>query len=253
MSKYVRFEKDNACAYGVIENDVVCELKGGLFSNLQITDNVYKLDEIKILAPCEPTKIIGIGLNYYDAVKKNNAKVPVEPVVFLKPPTSVIGTDELIIYPKMSKAVTYEVELAVVIGKKADKVKKENSLDYVLGYTIANDVTAKDLLGKYGPWDIGKGYNTFLPIGPCIVTDINPSDLKIDMKQNNKITQMSNTNEMIFDVPSIISYVSSIMTLLPGDVIITGTPAGASELFKGDLLEGSIESIGKLRNKVIME
>lgn len=251
MNKYIRFERNGMDAYAVLEGDLIREIKGDIYSDYEITDNLYKLSEVKVLPPCKPSKIIGIGLNYYDAVKKNNAKVPVEPVVFLKPSTSIIGSGEAIIYPNLSKIITYEVELAVIIGKKTHKINKEDAMDYIFGYTIANDVTAKDLLGKYGPWDIGKSFDTFLPIGPYIVTDIDPSNLAISMKQNEKVTQMSNTNEMIFDVRSIISYVSNIMTLLPGDVIITGTPAGASELHEGDLLVGTIESIGELRNTVI--
>jgi len=249
--KFLRIKADEEIVYAVMEKDSLREIKGNIYSGYTLTNNVYKLDEVKILAPCEPSKIIGIGLNYYDAVKKNNANVPIEPVVFLKPPSSIISTDEAIIYPKQSKAVTYEVELAVVIGKKAKKVSVENALEYVFGYTIANDVTSKDLLGKYGPWDVGKGFDTFLPLGPCIVTGIDASNLKISMKQNDETTQMSNTKEMIFNVESIISYLSNIMTLLPGDIIITGTPAGASELHEGDKLVGTIENIGELKNNVL--
>jgi 2-keto-4-pentenoate hydratase/2-oxohepta-3-ene-1,7-dioic acid hydratase in catechol pathway len=251
MNKYLRVKKGEKIIYCIMENDVIREIKGDIYSDYILTNNVYNLEEVKILAPCEPSKIIGIGLNYYDAVKKNNAKIPVEPVVFLKPPSSIISTDEAIIYPKLTNAVTYEVELTVVIGKTAKNVSKKNALEYVFGYTIANDVTSKDLLGKYGPWDVGKGFDTFLPLGPCIVTGIDPSNLTISMKQNNEITQMSNTKEMIFNVESIISYLSSIMTLLPGDIIITGTPAGASELREGDSLVGAIENIGELKNNVV--
>ncbi|MBU3182264.1 fumarylacetoacetate hydrolase family protein [Clostridium psychrophilum] len=251
MSKYLRVKKGEKIIYCIMENDLLREIKGNIYSDYILTNNVYKLDEVKILAPCEPSKIIGIGLNYYDAVKKNNAKVPVEPVVFLKPSSSIISTDEPIIYPKLSNSVTYEVELAVVIGKKTKNVSLENALEYVFGYTIANDVTSKDLLGKYGPWDVGKGFDTFLPVGPWIVTGIDPSNLVISMKQNDETTQISNTKEMIFNVESIISYISSIMTLLPGDIIITGTPAGASELNAGDILVGSIENIGELKNNVL--
>lgn len=250
MNKYLRVKKDEKIIYAVMENDVLNEIKGDIYSNYTLTNNVYNLDEVTILPPCEPSKVIGIGLNYYDAVKKNNAKVPTEPVVFLKPSSSIIGTDDAIIYPNLSNAVSYEVELAVIIGKKAKNVSLENALEYVFGYTIANDITSKDLLGKYGPWDIGKGFDTFLPLGPCIVTGIDPSNLSISMKQNNEITQMSNTKDMIFNVEKIISYLSNIMTLLPGDVIITGTPAGASELHEGDRLVGIIENIGELKNNV---
>lgn len=251
MNKYLRVQKGEKIVYTILENNHLREIKGSIYSNYTLTDNVYNLDEVKILAPCEPSKVIGIGLNYYDAVKKNNAKVPVEPVVFLKPSSSIISTDEAIIFPKLCNAVTYEVELAVVIGKKAKYVSLENALEYVFGYTIANDVTSSDLLGKYGPWDVGKGFDTFLPLGPCIVTGINPANLTISMKQNNVITQMSNTEKMIFNVESIISYLSNIMTLFPGDIIITGTPAGASKLHEGDKLVGSIENIGELKNSVL--
>ncbi|TZE82776.1 fumarylacetoacetate hydrolase family protein [Calorimonas adulescens] len=244
-------DKTHKDFFGLLENNQVLKVNGDIFTEYTVTEESYPLDEIKLSAPCEPSKIVGIGLNYKDAVEKTNASTPVEPIVFLKPPTTIIGPYDPIIYPAMSKVVTYEVELAVVIGKKAKNVSEDKALDYVFGYTIANDVTAKDLLGKYGPWDIGKGFDTFLPLGPYIVTGIDPSKLRITMRQNGVTTQDSCTCNMIFSVPYLIGYVSKIMTLLPGDVIITGTPAGASELKIGDVLEGSIENIGTITNKVI--
>ncbi|MDI6600827.1 MAG: fumarylacetoacetate hydrolase family protein [Thermoanaerobacteraceae bacterium] len=247
----VRFQIEDSTYFGLLKNNHLYKIDGNIFSDYIITEKTYSLNEVKLLPPCGPSKVIGIGLNYKDAVEKANTSVPVEPIVFLKPSTSVIGPYDHIVYPDMSSMVTYEVELAVIIGKKAKNISTDEALDYVFGYTVANDVTAKDLLGKYGPWDIGKGFDTFLPLGPGIVTDIDPGNLKITMSQNGVLTQDSNTDQMIFDVPHLISYVSRIMTLLPGDVIITGTPAGASELKIGDVLEGNIEGIGTIRNNVI--
>lgn len=251
IMELVKFKVEQSVYFGLLKNHHIYRINGDIFSDYIVTEEKYLLDDVKVLAPCRPSKVIGIGLNYKDAIQKAKTAIPKEPIVFLKPPSSIIGPYDPIVYPSMSDMVTYEVELAVIIGKKAKNISVDNAMDYVFGYTVANDVTAKDLLGKYGPWDIGKGFDTFLPLGPYIVTDIDPRNLKITMKCNDVTTQNSNTDQMIFDVSELISYTSHVMTLMPGDVIITGTPAGASELNIGDVLEGNIEGLGTIKNTVV--
>ncbi|WP_048055496.1 fumarylacetoacetate hydrolase family protein [Methanotorris igneus] len=198
----------------------------------------------------KPTKIICVGLNYIDHAKELNMEIPEEPIIFMKPPSSIIYHEDTIIRPKISKRVDYEVELAVVIGKKGKNIKKNEADNYILGYTILNDVTARDLQAKDGQWTRAKSFDTFCPIGPRIVKDIDPMNLNIECRVNGEIKQKSNTKNMIFDVYELIEFVSSIMTLYPGDIISTGTPPGVGELKKGDVVECEIEGIGVLRNYV---
>jgi 2-keto-4-pentenoate hydratase/2-oxohepta-3-ene-1,7-dioic acid hydratase in catechol pathway len=201
-----------------------------------------------------PTKIIAIGLNYYDHAQELNMKIPGYPLPFLKPPTAVIGNGETIIYPPQTQELHYEGELGVVIGKKAKNISVNDAKHYVAGYTCANDVTARDLQRLDGQWTRSKSFDTFCPLGPRIVKDIDTANLVISSRVNGVIKQNSNTNQMIFNAFELVSFVSFIMTLLPGDVIITGTPPGVGELRVGDVVEIEIEGIGILRNQVgIME
>jgi len=199
----------------------------------------------------EPSKIIAIGLNYYDHARELKMPVPDHPIMFIKPSTSVIKNGQPIIYPRQSKNVHYEGELAVVIGRKARNVSKSGAGKYINGFTCANDVTARDLQNIDGQWTRAKSFDTFCPLGPKVVKDIDPMNLKIQTRVNGKIKQDSNTKNMIFDVYELVSFVSSVMTLLPGDVIITGTPPGVGPLSVGDTVEVEIEGIGILKNKVV--
>ncbi|AMM54976.1 fumarylacetoacetate hydrolase family protein [Pyrococcus kukulkanii] len=206
-----------------------------------------------------PTKIIALAKNYTEHAKEMNDEPPERPIFFLKPPSALIGPDSTIVLPRMSERVDHEVELAVIIGKRARKVPAERAFDYILGYTILLDITARDLQDearKLGhPWTLCKGFDTFAPIGPRIVDkkELDPSDLEIGLKVNGKIRQLGRTSQMIFKIPELIEYISSVMTLEPGDIIATGTPPGVGPLRHGDKIEAWIEGIGVLREDVIAE
>ncbi|MGB9779507.1 MAG: fumarylacetoacetate hydrolase family protein [Caldanaerobacter sp.] len=240
--KIVRVDKEPD-SYGILENGKVILLKEG-------ETFLYRLNEIKLLPPCIPSKAICVGLNYKDHIEEMGDKIPEEPTLFIKPSTAVIGPDDYIILPEMSRRVDYEGELAVVIGRKAKNVSIEEAKNYILGYTIANDVTARDLQAKDGQWTRAKSFDTFLPIGPWIVTDLDPTSLNITTYVNGEVKQKSNTKYLIFDVFKLVSFISHIMTLNPGDVILTGTPSGVGPLKAGDVVTIEIEGIGKLTNRV---
>lgn len=205
------------------------------------------MEDIKSL---NPTKIICVGLNYIDHAKELNMEIPKEPIIFLKPTSAIIYNNDTIVRPKISKRVDYEVELAIVIGKECKNVKKEDAMDCIMGYTILNDVTARDLQENDGQWIRAKSFDTFCPIGPKIVSDLDPHNLDIQLRLNGEVKQKSNTKNMIFKVDELVEFVSSIMTLYPGDIISTGTPPGVGQLEKGDIVEAEIEGIGVLKNHV---
>ncbi len=198
-----------------------------------------------------PSKIVAVGLNYRDHAEELKMALQKNPVIFMKPSTSVIGDGDDIIYPPQVKELHYEAELGVVIGKKAKDVPVKDALAYVAGYTCANDVTAREQQREDGQWTRSKSYDTFCPLGPKIVKDLDPNDLDIKLYLNSEVRQSSNTKNMIFRVEELISFISGVMTLLPGDVIITGTPTGVGEMKRGDTVEVEIEGIGKLKNRVV--
>ncbi|AHF81224.1 fumarylacetoacetate hydrolase family protein [Thermococcus paralvinellae] len=206
-----------------------------------------------------PSKIISLGRNYAEHAKELGHEVPKEPVIFLKPPSTLIGPNQIIILPRKNKEIHHEVELAVIIGKRGKNIPKERAMDYVLGYTILLDITARDLQWeakrKGLPWTVAKGFDTFAPIGPRIVPkeELDPSDLEIGLKVNGEVRQLSRTSKMIFKIPEIIEYISSIMTLEKGDIIATGTPEGVGPLRHGDTVEAWIEGIGTLKEEVLAE
>ncbi len=205
---------------------------------------------VRFLPPVKPEKIVCVGLNYTDHAEELKMEIPEEPIIFLKPPSAVIGHEDFIELPKQSKRVDYEGELAVVIGKRCRNVPKEIALEFVLGYTCFNDVTARDLQRKDGQWTRAKSFDTFAPIGPYVACFRDASNLRIRTKVNGRVVQDSSTSNLIFDVPTLIEFVSSIMTLKFGDVIATGTPAGVGELRSGDVVEVEVEGVGVLRNYV---
>ncbi|MBP2070931.1 fumarylacetoacetate hydrolase family protein [Thermoanaerobacterium butyriciformans] len=229
--------------YGIIESDSILMINDGRIKSVD-------LKEAKLLPPCEMTKAVCVGLNYGDHIEEMGDKRPDEPTLFIKPATAAIGYDDYIVIPKMSERVDYEGELAVVMKKTAKDVSEDEALDYVLGYTIANDVTARDLQSKDGQWTRAKSFDTFLPIGPWIETDLDPSNLEIKTYVNGILKQHSNTKHLIFSVPKLVSFISHVMTLNPGDVILTGTPSGVGPIKSGDVVTIEIEGIGKLTNKV---
>ncbi len=210
----------------------------------------YAIGEVKVLPPCTPTKIVCVGLNYTDHAKELSQQIPNEPVLFIKPISSMIASGDNIIYPKQSKRVDYEAELAVVIGRRTHHVTAEKAKDHILGYTCFNDVTARDLQPIDVQWTRAKSFDTFAPIGPFIATDLDPMNLAIKSKLNGTVKQDSNTKNMIFNVYQLVEFISDVMTLELGDVIATGTPAGVGPMQKGDTIEIEIEKIGTLKNKV---
>ncbi len=247
--KIVRFEHNGKTVWGSLHESSVTVLKGDIFEGASETSERLPLSGIKLLPPVVPPKIIGIGLNYKLHIKESPFPAPEVPMIFLKAPTSIIGHLETIILPDSNK-VDYEGELGIVIGKRAKNVSETDALKYVLGCTIVNDVSARDYHGQDKSFARSKGVDTFCPFGPCIVTGLNPGDLKIETRLNGKTVQSSNTNDLLFNVPQLISFVSKYMTLMPGDLIATGTPGGVGALKKGDVIEVEVEGIGVLKNVV---
>lgn len=248
--KVGRFKKDDKIFYGAVENECVREIAGDIFGAYTILNKKFALKEIEPLAPCLPSKIVAIGLNYRSHAEEVKMELPEEPILFLKPSTAVIGPGQDICFPAMSKRVDYEGELGVVIGKKSSMVGVEQAPDYIRGYTCFNDVTARDLQKKDRQWTRAKGFDTFAPLGPYIETDFDPERAVIETYVNGEKKQSGSTRDLIFPVFFLVSFISHIMTLLPGDVIATGTPSGIGPLQVGDVVEIRIEGIGTLCNKV---
>jgi 2-keto-4-pentenoate hydratase/2-oxohepta-3-ene-1,7-dioic acid hydratase in catechol pathway len=256
MPLIVRFSTSSGPLYGLIVEGAVHALaapsEAGPFggSDLVPGERVGPLDAIRLLPPVAPSKILCIGRNYAAHAAEHSAPVPAEPMLFLKPPSALIGQGGEIVLPRNAGRVEHEAELAVIIGRTASHVRREDALNYVLGYTCANDVSARDYQKKDGQWGRAKGFDTFCPLGPWIATGIDPSDLAIACHVNGEQRQGARTSDMVFDVAALIAFVSAVMTLLPGDVLLTGTPSGVSPLAAGDTVEVTIEGIGTLRNTV---
>ena len=239
--------------FGVLnDQDSILVLRGDpIYSGIVPQDKSLKLSDVKLLAPVIPrSKVVCIGKNYADHAAEMGSVVPTEPIIFIKPNTSVIGPNETIIWPSMSERVDHEVELAIVIGRICKEVPAAKARDVIYGYTIANDVTARDLQKKDGQWSRAKGFDTFCPLGPWIETEFVPKDQKITATLNGELKQSSVLSEMIFKIPQIIEFVTNVMTLLPGDVILTGTPAGIGPMPAGASISVAIEGLGTLTNKV---
>ena len=239
--------------FGVLnDQDAILVLRGDpIYSGIVPAEKSLKLSDVKLLAPVIPrSKVVCIGKNYADHAAEMDSEVPSEPIIFIKPNTSVIGPNEVIIWPRMSERVDYEAELAIVIGRICKEVPALKAKDVIYGYTLANDVTARDLQKKDGQWSRAKGFDTFCPLGPWIETEFNPGDQKITSTLNGEVKQSSMLSEMIFKVPQIVEFVTNVMTLLPGDVILTGTPAGIGPMPSGASITVAIEGLGALTNKV---
>jgi 2-keto-4-pentenoate hydratase/2-oxohepta-3-ene-1,7-dioic acid hydratase in catechol pathway len=227
-------------------------IRGDLFGEWARAGEVSSLAGIKFLPPCAPTKIIAVGLNYLSHAKEMGSRLPSEPVLFLKPPSSVVGHRDDVVYPRhLSLEVDYEGELAAVIGKRGRGIPREEALEYVFGYTCANDVTARDLQRRDDQWTRAKGFDTFCPLGPAIATQVEAGRLMLTTRVNDQIRQRACTSEMIFPIEILVSHISEVMTLEAGDVILTGTPAGVGELRPGDVVEVEIEGVGTLTNRVV--
>ncbi len=238
--------------YGAVEPEGIRLYRGTPFVAWEPTETVVAWDEAKLLAPVIPTKIVAVGKNYATHAVEMGSEIPESPILFLKPPTSVIGPLQAIRLPVESKEVHHEAELAVVIGQVTKNVEIEDVGPKILGYTAANDVTARDLQREDGQWTRAKGFDTFCPLGPAIDTDLDPQeDLAIVARVNGETRQSATTSELIFGVGELVSFVSKVMTLLPGDVILTGTPEGVGPIEHGDRVEVEVEGVGVLVNPVI--
>ena len=246
--------------YGAVDENTVRGLRGSSFthfkgpsSSLTLDGSVHRLLEVRLLAPCSPSKVVCLGLNYHSHAEETKLPTPGMPLIFLKPPTAVIGPDATIILPRDSKRVDYEGELGVVIGKKAKDVPEEKAKEYILGYTCFNDVSERFAQREDGQWTRAKGYDTFAPIGPWVETDVDPDDLKLETYLNGDLRQSARTSDLIFRVSKLVNFVSQVMTLLPGNVIATGTPSGIGPMNAGDVVEVRIDKIGTLKNLVVKQ
>jgi len=250
--RIAKFQAGDKLAWGLVDGPELVVFRGHpLFQGYETTGERYALKDVTLLPPILPTsKIVCIGKNYADHAAEMGGEVPAEPLIFLKPTTSVIGPEEQIVLPEISKQVDYEGELAIVIGEVAKNVTMEESGDYIWGYTVANDVTARDIQNIDGQWTRAKGFDTFCPIGPWIETEFSPDWHILETKVDGETRQQASIDSLIHKVPRIIQHVSQAMTLLPGDIILTGTPAGIGPITSGQTVEVSIEGIGVLTNPV---
>jgi 2-keto-4-pentenoate hydratase/2-oxohepta-3-ene-1,7-dioic acid hydratase in catechol pathway len=237
--------------FGVVNGTTIDIIKGHPFSDLEFTGVNLDLEKVKILSPVLPSKIVCVGKNYADHAKELGGEVPAEPVIFIKPSTTVIGENDQIVLPTQSTNVHHEVELAVVISHLCKNVDVSRAGEVILGYTIANDVTARDLQNSDGQWTRAKSFDTFCPIGPWIETELDPTNLDLTCEVNGQVRQSGNTSEMVRTAHEMVAWISTVMTLLPGDVILTGTPAGVGPIVNGDIVEVTISGIGTLSNPVI--
>ncbi|MBX6422994.1 fumarylacetoacetate hydrolase family protein [Thermosulfurimonas sp. F29] len=247
--KIVRFRWRDLEGWGRLEGERILGLPG-VEEAVRVPEEGVPLTEVRLLPPTVPTKIVAVGLNYRDHAEELGLPVPDEPLIFLKPPSAVIGPEDPILLPRKIGRVDYEAELAVVIGKVTRKIRPEEASRHILGYTCFNDVTARDLQKKDGQWTRAKSFDTFAPLGPWIETDLDPSALRIRAYLNGRIVQDSSTEKLIFPVNELVSFISHIMTLYPGDVIATGTPPGVGPLSPGDVVEVEVEGVGRLANFV---
>jgi 2-keto-4-pentenoate hydratase/2-oxohepta-3-ene-1,7-dioic acid hydratase in catechol pathway len=271
--RIARFSRDDTVAYGVVQEAApdgvasaaigpdtdgltIAELQGHPFGvgtdSVRYTGQSYPVADVRLLAPVLPTKVVAIGKNYADHAREMGGEPPDEPVIFLKPSTSVIGPGDPVARPvKLSERIDFEGELAVVIGRLCRDVPPERVSEVIFGYTCANDVTARDLQAKDGQWTRAKGFDTFCPLGPWIETGLDPSDLELTTTVNGEVKQHARTSQLLHDVTAVVCYVTSVMTLLPGDILLTGTPAGIGPLVHGDRVSVAIQGIGALTNPVV--
>lgn len=249
--RIVRYQiNDEAPKYGWLLDEKIGEIQGDLFDQYRRRDAKTPLADVRLVAPCQPTKIVCVGRNYVEHAKEMGNDVPKVPLIFLKPPSAIIANGGNIILPPQSKQVEHEAELVIVVGKRGRNITTEDAKQYIFGYTVGNDVTARDLQKTDGQWTRAKGFDTFCSFGPWIDTDFDPSDAVVTCRVNGQMRQMASTRDMVFNVATLIAYISSIMTIEPGDIIFTGTPAGVGELKNGDVVDVEIEGLGKLSNPV---
>jgi len=252
--RFVRFEVDGDVRYGMIEGDRVRELLRTFFEGVTPMRTTHALEDVDLLPPCRPSKMLCLGLNYRDHAEEMGKPLPDEPVLFLKPATALLGPGRPIVYPRMAGRVDYEAELAIVIGRRCRSVPPDKVDQVLFGYTCFNDVTARDLQARDGQWSRAKGFDTFGVLGPWIETDPgDPADLAVTCRVGGEVRQASRTDQLAFDCRSVVCWASRIMTLEAGDVIATGTPAGVGPMQPGDRVEVEVEGIGMLSNPVVAE
>ncbi len=255
--RIARIAHGRGMSFGIVEGEgsgaTVTEISGHPFGEISTTDQRWALDDVRLMSPMLPSKVVCVGRNYVAHAQEHDADVPSEPLLFLKPSTSVIGPNDEIRLPPQSKQVEHEAELAIVIGMPGARrvTDRDEAEAAIFGYTCANDITARDIQEKDGQWARAKGFDSFCPLGPWIDTDIDPSDVEIRCEVNDSVRQLGRTKDMVFSPAAIVSYVSHVMTLLPGDVVLTGTPEGVEPLNAGDSVSVSIDQIGTLTNQVV--
>jgi len=249
--RIARFSVEGDVSFGVVEGDEVAALSSHPFGPVSFSGARYALGDVRLLAPIIPSKVVAIGKNYADHAREMGGEPPAAPVIFLKPSTAVVGAGDPIARPASVERLDYEGELAVVIGRLARDVPRERALDAVLGYTCANDVTARDQQQTDGQWSRAKGYDSFCPLGPWIETDLDPAGARVTTTLNGETKQDAPTSLLLHSVPDLVAYVTAVMTLLPGDVLLTGTPAGVGPMDVGDEVSVTVAGIGTLTNPVV--
>jgi len=250
ITRYVRYSVEGKTSYGILENETVHELRGDLFAGPESTGKALGLSSVKLLAPCEPSKILAVGRNYKSHIADRNLEPAKEPGIFWKPPSSVIGTEDSIVIPEGANNVHYEAELVVVIGRHGRNIPQSEAPKYIFGITAGNDVSERDWQKNDLQWFRAKGSDTFAALGPCIAQGLNYNDLLVESRLNGETRQSQRTSDLIFPVDQIVSYVSRYVTVLPGDVIYTGTPGNTRAMVRGDVIEIEVEGVGVLRNRV---
>lgn len=249
--RFIRYQQGGqAPRLGWVFNELVGPVEGDIFGDFRRLEATIPLLTVRLVAPLEPGKIIAIGRNFVDPIHDRSSEAPEVPMIFLKPSSAVIGPDQKILLPPQSRQVEHEGELAAVIGKAGRWISPDDVAKYILGYTVANDITARDLQRRDGQWTRAKGFDTFCPLGPWIETEFDPTDAMVTCHVNGQMRQMASTRDMVFSINQLIAFISSIMTLNPGDVVLTGSPAGSGILTSGDVVEVAVEGIGALRNPV---
>jgi 2-keto-4-pentenoate hydratase/2-oxohepta-3-ene-1,7-dioic acid hydratase in catechol pathway len=251
--RIVRYSREGQVGFGILEGETIAALSPHPFAAFEYTGERFPTGEVRLLAPVLPTKVVAVGRNYAEHAREMGGEVPDDPVIFLKPSTAVIGPGDPIVHPGWAGRVDYEGELAVIVGKLARRLDEADAIQAVLGFSCANDVTARDLQRADGQWARAKGFDSFCPLGPWIETDLDSSDLALRTLVNGEPRQQARTSQLERGVASLMAFVSRVMTLLPGDVLLTGTPAGVGPLEVGDRVEVEIDGIGVLANQVVGE
>lgn len=251
--QFIRYAFQDEEGVGIVEDESVYRIAGDQFEEWERGERVASLADIRLLAPVRPSKIVCVGRNYAAHAAEHGADVPEEPLLFLKPPSAVIGPGATIRLPALSEQVEHEAELTVVIGKRCRHVAPADAWDVIFGYTCANDVTARDLQRSDGQWTRAKGFDTFCPVGPAIVTDFTPANVDVICRVNGQVRQKANTRDMVFPIPDLIAAVTAVMTLEPGDILLTGTPEGVSPIHANDSVQVEVTGLGVLQNPVAAE